>query len=897
VTLFRHWVAADATDFARRFTGSTNVLSRSASAAVAAAGSIFMRMKPHWSGAGDHVVTMYGQSSGTKYQPLIQPMSSDGNYYVGFGDGGITTLMQGSASGHWTAEAEATLIYDWDTGAPAEHYYIGNVQKASRTSSIPRDGSAYPLTIGNFNSAFVANADIRQFARFNYVLSSSDRAALESGTSPAALATPPVEFYTRMEESPVPDELSALELTVTGTAVVGGVLPERVAANDATLTDGCTWVDVQNERALRCPASDYAHVADNAIWTLGDFTIIVRFVFNSLSGQPGILSHSEGSGFVPKWVVNRGHQTSGAIDFYFYNGSVQDTIASNTWTPVVGEVYAIGFKRSGSSWTAYRDGPTDGAASESQALADAAATLKIGWGGESFFDSDVSIIDVRMYDSAESDANILAAMIADGGTPARRCSTVGDKLSRSADTAVGTAGTIFCRFRPRWSSGDGAKHCAFDYGQESPTESQPHLLVNYTSNLFYVGFYDNGNDGRMSGSSSGHFTANKWVTLLYDWNTGAPAQHYYVGNSLKASSTGAITAYSGTAYGLVLGNNVSGGEAQLLGGDIMEFARFDYVLSSGQRAALEAGDNPLTLSPPPVEYYEKFDESPVPDEQSALTLTATGTAVVAGYHVDANPNVVITPSAGLLSITGQTSEVSDSANPKIRPAVAALTLTLTLPVVEKSDTDRAPAKGTLTLQGAVPTIRIAKFLTPSTGILTLIGSPPTVRYAVIRLPAAGALSLTGYAADLTKTFGLPVYWNVITAASFPLLVTWDVLNPLSIPALPVTWIVKESLARFALPVTWNVLERPLVGSGIAVAGGAQTITLAVGDVAFIGALIIQQGETGVVAAYDPVTRVATMVGPWAIPPTTGTSYEIRGVPITVLRSRDVQMPSAKGEKL
>ncbi len=192
----------------------------------------------------------------------------------------------------------------------------------------------------------------------------------------------------------------------------GTTLPDRSAsAADGTLTAGCSWTTVSGEDAVACPAGEYVYIPDHARWDLGDFTMIARLVFNSLSGQPGFLSHSPGGGVQPKWIWNYNYP-SGKTGLH-WDGT--QTLGGAAWSPSTGVIYALALKRSGSDFSFYRNKATDGTASNADAFDDASATLKLGYGGESFFDADVSIIALRIHNSAIADQDIYDAMDEDAG--------------------------------------------------------------------------------------------------------------------------------------------------------------------------------------------------------------------------------------------------------------------------------------------------------------------------------------------------------------------------------------------------------------------------------------------------------------------------------------------------
>jgi hypothetical protein len=220
----------------------------------------------------------------------------------------------------------------------------------------------------------------------------------------------------------------------------GTTLPDRSASlAHGTLTGGCTWGTVAGEPALRCPASDYASVPDHARWTLGStFTLVVRLAFHVTSGQPGWLSHSQGSGYTTKWAAEYNFMSAGKTNLYWYNAAVGErSPAGAAWTPTVDTPVSLAIRRNGDAWDFARDGALDGSATASGAFADASAPLRIGWGGEAYFDSDVSIITLRIYGNALTDAELFAAMLEDAGG-----GTGSDALAGAATVAFSATGTF-----------------------------------------------------------------------------------------------------------------------------------------------------------------------------------------------------------------------------------------------------------------------------------------------------------------------------------------------------------------------------------------------------------------------------------------------------------------------
>lgn len=196
-------------------------------------------------------------------------------------------------------------------------------------------------------------------------------------------------------------------------AGTGTALPDRSGnGRTGTLTGGCTWETVAGEAAVRCPSADYVSVPDSDVWTPTDFTWFVRLRFNSLASVPGILSLSQGGGLVLKWVLEYSHPTAGRVHCYFYNGGEQQP-GSPDWSALLNTsaIFVIVARRTGSTfefrlYTAAGALLSMGTSTNAVALPNAAATLKLGWGGETFFNSDLSLIAVRMDPSALTETQI-----------------------------------------------------------------------------------------------------------------------------------------------------------------------------------------------------------------------------------------------------------------------------------------------------------------------------------------------------------------------------------------------------------------------------------------------------------------------------------------------------------
>lgn len=95
-------------------------------------------------------------------------------------------------------------------------------------------------------------------------------------------------------------------------------------------------------------------------------------------------------------------------------------------------------------------------------------------------------------------------------------------------------------------------------------------------------------------------------------------------------------------------------------GRVAEVALFDRALSAGERAALAAGDSPMSLSPPPARYWRLKDN--LLDIDGANALTALGEAIIDADH----PPVADPPAGFDLTVNAPPFEVTvDAAAPDV----------------------------------------------------------------------------------------------------------------------------------------------------------------------------------------------------------------------------------------
>src|SRR5262245_5828581 len=229
----------------------------------------------------------------------------------------------------------------------------------------------------------------------------------------------------------------AADAGATGTA-----LPDRSASGaTGTLTAGCTWTTIASEAAVRCPANDYVDVADHARWDFAasTFTFWVRGSLRAIGGALGLLSHSPGGGVQPKWALSFG-QSADRLCLHWDGGP---TVSGDAITLSINTKYVWAIRRNGAAWTfwvfdAAGTQIANGTASNSSAFADCTATLKLGYGGESFFASDIDVIAVRMDDAARTDTDVAAiAAVPDLADPG-----AGAALAGTATITVSATGTL-----------------------------------------------------------------------------------------------------------------------------------------------------------------------------------------------------------------------------------------------------------------------------------------------------------------------------------------------------------------------------------------------------------------------------------------------------------------------
>ncbi len=208
----------------------------------------------------------------------------------------------------------------------------------------------------------------------------------------------------------------------------GTTLPDRSASGaDGTLSASCTWVNVglPPEAAVRCPSGHKVSIPDDARWDGMDEGIFLcrLIMIGSYGTNPGWISQSQGSGFVPKWVHHINTDFSGFQHaFYVNNGSNsnQFTRSGVQWNPLISAVvHSVALKRkiNGGNYdhTWYHGAAVTATTTGTAAMSGVAASLYLGYGGESYFDGDMAIVAARLYDDPDdlNDAGVLAALLED----------------------------------------------------------------------------------------------------------------------------------------------------------------------------------------------------------------------------------------------------------------------------------------------------------------------------------------------------------------------------------------------------------------------------------------------------------------------------------------------------
>lgn len=186
-----------------------------------------MKINPNWS-SGDSAIHQFwgfGTYDGLDYRLFGFQKYSDNSIYLGWegdaghgGDQRITLADTGIfVSGTW-----ANHIITWDDAGDVEKYYVDNIEKGSRTSTLTTQTLLGSETIGNvyegLGAGSTADAIFAELARWDRVITEDERASLQAGFSPLCLINGLKQFIPLMgRESPEPDYVAGKTYTLTGT--------------------------------------------------------------------------------------------------------------------------------------------------------------------------------------------------------------------------------------------------------------------------------------------------------------------------------------------------------------------------------------------------------------------------------------------------------------------------------------------------------------------------------------------------------------------------------------------------------------------------------------------------------------------------------------------------------
>ena len=130
--------------------------------------------------------------------------------------------------------------------------------------------------------------------------------------------------------------------------------------------------------------------------------------------------------------------------------------------------------------------------------------------------------------------------------------------------------------------------------------------------------------------------------------------------------------------------------------------------------------------------------------------------IVVPVKSPAASGTTVAPAKGSLTFTGKVPTVAQTANQTVAPSKGALTFTGYVPTVTRTDNQTvAPAKGALAFTGKVPTVTRTdnQTVAPAKGALTFTGYVPTVTQdsGTVIAPSKGALTFTGGIPTVTQT--------------------------------------------------------------------------------------------------------------------------------------------------
>lgn len=267
-----------------------------------------------------------------------------------------------------------------------------------------------------------------------------------------------------------------------------------------------------------------------------------------------------------------------------------------------------------------------------------------------------------------------------------RSFSTGNYLTRATPANYPNAGSIFYRFKPSWTSGDGASHAIFRLYNASPLQLLD--FQKFSDNRMYCGWYNAPQDFRINIADPGLFTSGAWANWIIDWNAG-DVTHLYKNNNLEATQSFAGAASVPTGMdSLFIGSDESGDSAD---GDGAEWALYDHVLDSTERALLQTTGNPTCVTGLLVHYKILGNDSPEPDEIGTEDLTLVGTPAQSTHPTVDSCAGEQTITLPLLAAAGLFHE------PTVTPGTATVTLPLLAAAGSFFDPTITPGAVTVTL--------------------------------------------------------------------------------------------------------------------------------------------------------------------------------------------------------
>jgi hypothetical protein len=145
--------------------------------------------------------------------------------------------------------------------------------------------------------------------------------------------------------------------------------------------------------------SQFMSVADNAAWALGDFHMTAVLKIDTASANwwtRSWLAQDEGPNPVNKWIWS--YDLGGPKSVFHINGPGTGGPVlepSGTWTPTGFDYYLLELDKSGSTYTFYLNGVSQGTATSAAVIPNVAAPLTIGTAEGGTFDGQIA--EIRIY--------------------------------------------------------------------------------------------------------------------------------------------------------------------------------------------------------------------------------------------------------------------------------------------------------------------------------------------------------------------------------------------------------------------------------------------------------------------------------------------------------------------